>query len=97
MLHYVDDAFNVSFPCTLSFYQPYARLMPADQANFLRLLDLVGITHEDHKQQFGETLEIIGFVVDLHDMTNSAYHKVAGHTFMNAPVYLNKQICTNLL
>src|SRR5258708_14098899 len=28
---------------------------------------------------------------------NSSYNKVAGHTFMNAPVYLNKQVSSDLL
>ena len=28
---------------------------------------------------------------------NSSYNKIAGHTYMNAPVYLNKQVSTDLL
>ncbi|KAF8335918.1 uncharacterized protein EI90DRAFT_2834970, partial [Cantharellus anzutake] len=43
--------------------------IPTPQAEFLRLLDIIGVPHEDHKQQYGEVLEIIGFEVDLPAMT----------------------------
>src|SRR5258708_6900186 len=151
MLHYVDDAFNVTFSFELAVYEPYNCHMPIDQTKFLCLLDSIGIPHESHKQQFGESLEVISFMMDLHNMSiamangfksklvqaihdfvnhppepqwhptqawlhilghanwalnvfpllkpglNSAYDKVAGHTYMNAPVYLNKQISLDLL
>ena len=45
--------------------------MPTDQTLFLSLLDHIGIPHEDKKQLFGESLEIIGLVVDLCDMSIS--------------------------
>src|SRR5258708_7939163 len=71
LLHYVDDAFNVSFNDELTFYHPYQHLMPADQTRFLLLLDQIGLPHEDKKQLHGATLEIIGLVVSLKDMTIS--------------------------
>src|SRR5258708_3682598 len=70
LLHYVDDAFNVSFNEELSFYQPYQCLMPTDQTRFL-LLDQISLPHEDKKQVHGETLEIIGLTVSVQDMTIS--------------------------
>jgi len=69
LLHYVDDAFNVSFNDKLTFYHPYQCLMLADQTCFLLLLDQIGLPHEDKKQLHGVTLEIIGLVVSLKDMT----------------------------
>src|SRR5258708_21096275 len=45
--------------------------MPADQAHFLLLLDQIGLPHEDKKQLHGATLEIIGLVIDLKDMSIS--------------------------
>ncbi len=75
LLHYVDDAFNVSFHNELSFYAPYKRWMPTDQTRFLSLLDHIGIPHEDKKQLFGESLEIIGLVVDLRNMSISMSHE----------------------
>ena len=151
MLHYVDNTFNVTFSDELALYEPYNHHMPIDQAKFLCLLNSIGILHKSHKQQFGESLEVISFIIDLRNMSiampaesksklvqaicdfvnhlpepwwhltcawlcilghanwalnvfpllkpglNSAYDKVAGHTYMNAPVYLNKQISLDLL
>ncbi len=71
LLHYVDDAFNISFNDELTFYTPYKHRIPSDQARFLSLLDHIGVPHEDKKQLHGVTLEIIGLVVDLHDMSIS--------------------------
>ena len=45
--------------------------MPTDQTLFLSLLDHISVPHEDKKQLFGESLEIIGLVVDLRDMSIS--------------------------
>ena len=39
--------------------------MPSPQAQFLELLDEIGLPHEDAKQLHGLVLEIIGFEVDL--------------------------------
>jgi hypothetical protein len=91
LLHYVDDAFSASFSPVLSFYAPYNRDMPASQAKFLQLLDLIGVPHEDSKQQHGVVLEIIGFEVDISTMTiwmsddAKANLATAIHNFINNP------------
>src|SRR5260221_10580106 len=69
LLHYIDNAFSVSFSEELSLYEPYGHLMPSDQTHFLHLLDQIGVPHEDKKQLHGESLEIIGLVVDMCDMS----------------------------
>src|SRR5258708_9589888 len=125
--------------------------MPTSQVDFLKLLDEIGLPHENTKQQHGVILEIIGFEVDLVRMAitlpvdaksqlvdaicefvlnppspcqqptwawlcilgyanwglnvfpllkpalNSSYDKVAGHTFLNAPIFLNKCTTKDLL
>ena len=71
LLHYVDDAFNVTFDNKLSFYEPYKHWLPQDQACFLKLLDHIGIPHDDAKQVYGDHLEIIGFMVDANDLSIS--------------------------
>ncbi len=69
LLHYVDDAFNVTFSESLTFYAPYNHHIPSNQVHFLCLLDDIGIPHEDMKQQFGSSLEIIGLTVDLQTLS----------------------------
>ncbi|SRR5260370_40351515 len=71
LLHYVDDAFNASFSSDLTYYEPYKCSMPFDQAQFLNLLDEIGLPHEDGKQQHGEILDIIRFTVNLQDLSIS--------------------------
>ncbi len=71
LLHYINDAFNVSFSEELLLYEPYGHLMPTDQTCFLHLLDHIRVPHEDKKQLHGESLEIIGLVVNVCDMTIS--------------------------
>src|SRR6266436_375840 len=71
ILHYVDDAFCTSFSHDCSLYQPYNCLMPTPQVKFLKLLDEISFLHENVKQQYGSTLEIIGFEVNLSRMAIS--------------------------
>ena len=71
LLHYVDDAFNVSFSEDLLFYTPYGCFMPTDQTWFLLLLDEIGVPHKDKKQLYGESLEIISLLVDICNMSIS--------------------------
>ncbi len=71
LLHYVNDAFNVTFNDELTFYTPYKCFVPSDQAHFLSLLDLIRVPHKDKKQLHGVSLEIISLVVDLHNMSIS--------------------------
>jgi hypothetical protein len=61
--------FCASFSPTLMLHKPYNHFIPASQAEFLLLLDSIGVPHEDAKQQHGIVLEIIGFEVDLAAMT----------------------------
>src|SRR5258705_5120046 len=49
----------------MALYQPYDHLMPTLQVDFLKLLDEIGLPHENAKQQHGAILEIIGFEVNL--------------------------------
>src|SRR6266436_6442289 len=125
--------------------------MLTSQVDFLKLLDEIGLPHENAKQQHGAILEIIGFEVNLVRMAitlpadaksqlvdvihefvlnppspcqqptrawlhilgyanwglnvfpllkptlNSSYDKVAGRTFLNAPIFLNKRTTEDLL
>ena len=68
VLHYVDDAFKATFDNQLSFYHPYKHSIPHDQAQFLCLLDHIGVPHNDAKQVHGACLEIIGFIVDANEL-----------------------------
>ena len=45
--------------------------MPTPQVKFLKLLDEISLPHENPKQQYGSTLEIIGFEVNLSRMAIS--------------------------
>ena len=49
--------------------------MPTDQTRFLLLLDEIRVPHEDKKQLYGESLEVIGLIVDVCDMSISMSHK----------------------
>src|SRR5260370_24997337 len=71
LLHYVNDAFNISFNNKPSFYEPYKHWLPQDQAHFLKLLDHIGILHDDAKQVHGDCLEIIGFTIDANNLSIS--------------------------
>ena len=71
LLHYVDNAFNVSFNNHLTRYAPYNWHMPDDQAQFLLLLNKVNLPHKDKKQVYGVQLEIIGLLVDAEKLSIS--------------------------
>ena len=43
--------------------------MPIAQVHFLQILDNIRLPHEDAKQMHGKKLEIIGFEVNLPNMT----------------------------
>ncbi len=73
-------------------YKPYRCFMSTDQTCFLHLLDNIRVPHKDKKQLYGESLEIIGLVVDVHNMTISMSSQAkqnlieAMHDFvLNAP------------
>ncbi|KAF9019728.1 hypothetical protein BDZ89DRAFT_958978 [Hymenopellis radicata] len=66
---YVDDCFSVGLVDDMSWYEPYQQLYPTDQTRLLRLWDWLGIPHKLKKQVWGETLVIIGFLVDPNELT----------------------------
>jgi hypothetical protein len=66
---YMDDHFSWDELGHLRYYRPYNRRMPDKQARLLELWDELGIPHDEGKQLSGETLMIIGFLVDLNEMT----------------------------
>jgi hypothetical protein len=71
LLAYVDDTFSFDFDDQLYLYEgpDYSKLVPRKQRQLLRLWDLIGIKHEEKKQEYGRQLTIIGFIVDLDTMT----------------------------
>lgn len=66
---YVDDAFSWEHKKNMTFYPPYNRAMPHSQVQLLLLWDWLGLPHKDKKQQWGEVLSIIGFLVDVNNLT----------------------------
>jgi len=69
LLHYMDDTFGYEYDHVLVFYEPYGIYLPLKQAALLPLWDDVGLPHEQEKQVFSPTIEIIGFWVDPRDMS----------------------------
>jgi hypothetical protein len=53
----------------LVFYPPYKKYMLRKQVSLLVLWDYIGVLHEESKQVWGNSLEIIGFTVNLSAMT----------------------------
>jgi len=68
-LAFMDDIFSYKYNHRLIFYKPYNEYFPSKQAMLLTLWYKVGLPHERHKQTFRPAIEIIGFWVDLRDMT----------------------------
>ncbi len=66
---YTDDCFSFELASSTEYYAPYHKRLPKKQAQLLKLWDKLGIPHEERKQDFGETLEIIGFIVNPNAMT----------------------------
>ncbi|KIL63008.1 hypothetical protein M378DRAFT_80362 [Amanita muscaria Koide BX008] len=66
---YTDDAYSFELASEVELYRPYNVVMPRKQALLLSLWDEIGIPHDQTKQLWGETLTIIGFVVDPNAMT----------------------------
>ncbi|EIM90458.1 uncharacterized protein STEHIDRAFT_30579, partial [Stereum hirsutum FP-91666 SS1] len=71
LLAYVDDVFGVEDDEELEMYVPYGELMPRKQARLLCLWDWIGVPHEQRKQLHGRTLKIIGFTVNLDELSIS--------------------------
>lgn len=60
---FMDDFYSWDFANNMVTYQGVAR--PKNQAKLLILWDAIGCPWEEKKQEFGETLKIIGFWVDI--------------------------------
>lgn len=66
---YVDDIFGWDYADNILFYERYGKLMPAHQVWLLWLWDELGIPHEEAKQVSGFSLPIIGFQVNVDQMS----------------------------
>ena len=66
---YVDDSYGFDKHKNMKFYPPYNKWFPTKQIELLLLWDEIGLPHDEPKQIFGATLEIIGFLVNPNDMT----------------------------
>ena len=71
LLHYVDDVFSFDPNEELKFYSPYQDHYPLKQVKLLHLFDEARIPHKKQKQEFSQTLTIIGLEVSLESMTIS--------------------------
>ncbi|KAJ7675541.1 hypothetical protein B0H17DRAFT_1207580 [Mycena rosella] len=66
---YVDDNFGIDEEGRLTLYPGYQKFMPLNQVQLLELWDEVGVRHSEDKQLWGGQLVIIGFLVDVNEMT----------------------------
>ena len=66
---YVDDNFGFERAEAHTFHARLNRRLPLQQARLLDLWDDIGLPYEDKKQEWGDTLRIIGFDVDPNAMT----------------------------
>jgi len=66
---YTDDCFSFELASSEEYYAPYKKRLPTKQARLLKLWNELGIPHDERKQVSGETLEILGFLVDPNAMT----------------------------
>jgi hypothetical protein len=68
---YVDDVFSVVSDQEWENYEPYNKCLPKSQARLLRCWDALGVPHKPEKQLYGSSLTIIGFLIDLEELTIS--------------------------
>ncbi|KAJ3808463.1 hypothetical protein F5876DRAFT_67260 [Lentinula aff. lateritia] len=66
---FMDDCFSIALVGDVEVYEPYNQTLPSEQVKLLRLWDFLGIPHKQPKQVWGETLTIIGFLVDPNELT----------------------------
>jgi hypothetical protein len=66
---YVDDSYSFERAGNMKFYAPYNKLYPTKQTDLLLLWDKIGLPHDEPKQLFGDTLEVIGFIVNPNAMS----------------------------
>ncbi|KAF8837025.1 hypothetical protein BDN67DRAFT_991913 [Paxillus ammoniavirescens] len=68
---YMDNSYSYELLGNLLYCAPYDTWYLVKQTLLLRLWDEIGLPHEKPKQVFGDTLEIIGFVVNPNAMSVS--------------------------
>ncbi|KAF8426442.1 hypothetical protein L210DRAFT_3652909 [Boletus edulis BED1] len=66
---YVDDSYSFERADNMKFYPPYNKWFPRKQTDLLLLWDGIGLPHDEPKQVFGDTLEVIGFIVGPNAMS----------------------------
>jgi len=66
---YVDDNFGFERVEARTFHARLNHWLPLQQARLLDLRDDIGLPYEDKKQEWGETLRVIGFDIDPNTMT----------------------------
>ncbi len=64
LITYVDDSSGPAIKGDVEYYNAYKTFYPTPQTKLLRLWDELGIPHKESKQLHGETLPIIGILVD---------------------------------
>jgi hypothetical protein len=66
---YSDDSFGPELAHSVSWYTPYHKFMPSNQAKILQLWDEINLPHKEKKQESGSVLTIIGIEVDANNLT----------------------------
>ncbi|KAJ3573907.1 hypothetical protein NP233_g2118 [Leucocoprinus birnbaumii] len=66
---WMDDCFGLGYEGDVTYYAPYRRYIPTNQAKLLQCWDNLGIPHKEHKQLSGPILKIIGLLVDPNELT----------------------------
>jgi len=64
LITYVDDSSGPAVAGDMDLYKPYNTFYPSEQTALLRLWDELGVPHKAKKQVNGDTLPVIGIVVD---------------------------------
>jgi len=72
---YSDDSFGPALAYDFTWYQPYNKFLPSNQAKILKLWDEINLPHKEKKQVFGTTLTIIGIEVDADNLTMTMPHQ----------------------
>ncbi|KAJ3848192.1 hypothetical protein EV368DRAFT_76353 [Lentinula lateritia] len=65
----MDNCFSIALEGDTEMYESYGLTLPREQAQLLQLWGFLGIPHKQSKQVWGETLTIIGFMVDPNELS----------------------------
>ena len=68
---YSDDSFGPEHAHNVTWYQPYRKFMPSNQAKILQLWDEINLPHKEKKQVSGSILTVIGIEVNANALTLS--------------------------